>query len=111
MKKLYTLILLCNFCFAFSQENDSKISLQFENATLEEAFKSIEEKTNYHFYYIEDWLVDKLISGNYKEASIQEILDDLFKESLINYYISSDNKVILTKNNIIIRWIINLTFR
>lgn len=101
MKKLYTLILLCNFCFAFSQENDSKISLQFDDATLEEAFKSIEEKTNYHFYYIEDWLVDKLISGNYKEASIQEILDDLFKESLINYYISSDNKVILTKNNII----------
>ena len=101
MKKLYTLILLCNFCFAFSQEKDSKISLQFEDATLEEVIKNIEEKTNYQFYYLEAWFPDKLISGNYKEASIQEILDDLFKESLINYYISSDNKVILTKNNII----------
>ena len=101
MKKLYTLILLFNICFAFSQENDSKISLLLENATMEEVIKSIEEKTNYHFYYIEDWLTDDLISVNYKDNSIQEMLNDLFKESLINYYISTDNKVILTKNNII----------
>ncbi len=101
MKKLYTLILLCNFCFAFSQEKDFKISLLLENATTEEVFKSIEERTNYHFYYIEDWLTDDLISVNYKDTSIQEVLYDLFKESLINYYISIDNKVILTKNNII----------
>jgi len=102
MKKLYTLILLFNICFAFSQENDSKISLLLlENATMEEVIKSIEEKTNYHFYYIEDWLTDDLISVNYKDASIQKILDDLFKDTLVNYYVSKDFKVILTKYNII----------
>ncbi len=101
MKKLYTLILLFNICFAFSQENDSKISLLLENTTIEEVIKSIEEKTNYHFYYIEDWLTDDLISVNYKDASIQKILDDLFKDTLVNYYVSTDHKVILTKYNII----------
>jgi len=101
MKKYILIYLLINTSFAFSQENEGNISLSFENSILKEVLISIEEKTDFQFYFIEDWLTNNLISGNYTNVTIQELLDDIFKETLLNYYISSDQKIILTKNNII----------
>ena len=42
-----------------------------------------------------------LISGHYKQKSIQFILTDIFKNTDINFYISSDNKIILTQNSFV----------
>jgi hypothetical protein len=101
MKNYLTILVLFVFSSAFSQVSDSSISIEFENANIETVIKDIEEKTNFKFYYIPEWFEEKTVSGNYINTSLQELLNELFKDSLLNYYISKDNKVILTKNTII----------
>jgi hypothetical protein len=101
MKNYLTILVLFIFSSVFSQVSVSSISIEFENANIETVISDIEEKTNFKFYYIPEWLEEKTVSGIYKDITLEELLKELFKDSLINYYISEDNKVILTKNTII----------
>ena len=101
MKNYITILVLFIFSSVSSQVSDSSISIEFENANIETVIKDIEEKTDFKFYYIPEWLGAKTVSGSYKDTTLQELLNELFKDSLINYYISEDNRVILTKNTII----------
>ncbi len=102
MRKVILLVILCNFQSLFAQNDiEKKISLHFENSTKLEVIKRIEELSNYKFYFIEDWLDDKTISGNYNNVNLPILLDKIFNNSLVNYYITEDNKVILTLNNLI----------
>ncbi|WP_298262625.1 carboxypeptidase-like regulatory domain-containing protein [uncultured Lutibacter sp.] len=103
MKKIIVIIVTC-FCFqVINAQNieELKIDIIFSNKTKLEVIKKLEEQTSYKFFYINDWLDSGLISGNYKNASLNKILDDIFKETDLNYFISSENRVILTKNNLI----------
>ncbi|MFT5437282.1 MAG: hypothetical protein ACI840_001936 [Ulvibacter sp.] len=101
MKNYLTILVLFIFSSVYSQVSDSRISIEFENANIEAVISEIEEKTNFKFYYIAEWLEEKTVSGSYIDTRFQELLNELFKDSLINYYISEDNKIILTKNTII----------
>jgi CarboxypepD_reg-like domain/TonB-dependent Receptor Plug Domain len=101
MNKLLFFFLSFSFSFLYSQKGTEKISLNFENSNKIEVIKQIEKITNYHFYYIEDWLDNELISGQYNNVSIQTILNDIFSNTVINHYISPDNKIILSQNNLI----------
>ncbi|AUP81468.1 TonB-dependent receptor [Flavivirga eckloniae] len=98
------IILLCvlSFNFNFSQEeNDQKISLQYENVKKIDVIKRIESLTDYRFLFLEEWIDDIPISVQYSNVSIRLVLDDIFKLTDINYYIKSDNNIILTKNSLI----------
>lgn len=101
MKYILTFTFLLLFQFCFAQEPKVKISLSYENSPVSEILKSIESNTNYHFYFLETWLDDQLVSGNYENIPLDEILSDLFKESNVNFYFFDDEKIILTLNNII----------
>ena len=102
MKKGIILIFLFKFCFLFAQqEMENKISIKFVNLKRIEVIKQIEKISNYQFYFIEDWFDDKTISGEYSDASLDIVLNEILKNTVINYYISSDNKVILSQNNFI----------
>ncbi len=98
---ILAILLFLNFWCVFAQDNNPKISLSFQNYSVEDVLKSIEEKINYRFYFVLDWLKGTSVSGSYENASVDEILTDIFNETLINYYIAKDGRVILTKNNII----------
>ena len=101
MKKLL-IIFIFFFQFAFSQnESEKNITLSFNNSSKIDALKQIEKITDYRFYFVEDWLDNTLISGNYKNVSIKELLDNIFKNTIINYFISSDNKIILSQSVLI----------
>jgi hypothetical protein len=84
-----------------AQKSDSKISIIFDNLSIEEALSEIEKNTAYHFYYAESWLDSTLIKGTYDAVSIENILEDIFENTLINFYILDQTTVILTKNSII----------
>ncbi|GAB1856374.1 carboxypeptidase-like regulatory domain-containing protein [Flavobacteriaceae bacterium MHTCC 0001] len=102
MKQLYILLgLLLTFKFSLAQ-NTPKISLEFENNTLFEAIALIEENTNYTFFFQKEWLNNTKISGSYPNTDINNILDDLFKSTNINYFITEDNRIILTSNSLIV---------
>ena len=84
-----------------AQKNNENISLSFENSTRLDVIKQIEKNTDYQFYFIESWLDDSLISGDYSNILITTILTDVFENTEVNYYISPNKKVILTNNNFI----------
>jgi len=93
--------LLFLFLLVSSLSIAQNISLNFENTPLKEAILKIESQTDYQFYYIENWINDLSVSGKYTNLTIDAILEDLLNVTDLNYYISNNNKIIFTKNNII----------
>ncbi|WP_117883295.1 TonB-dependent receptor [Aureibaculum luteum] len=102
MKKLTLIVLILNFHIAVAQNASEKITIDYGNKSITDVLKVIEEKTNYRFYYIDSWFNDNYrISGKYSNTTLSSILDDIFEQTLINYFITKKNKIILTQNNII----------
>lgn len=99
MKNYLTILVLFVFFQSFAQENDTKISLTFSDSNIESVIEMIEEKTDFNFYYVKEWLGEGLVSGSYTNVSVDELLNDLFEGTLLNFYISKDNKIILTQYN------------
>jgi len=99
MKLKFILLLLFCSCSIFSQEE--KIKIEFNNLTISECLLEIESKTDYFFYFKNEWLnSNSKIKIAIESASIDEVLAILFKETDINYLISGKN-VILSKSNVI----------
>lgn len=101
MRLLCIIALVFSFNFGFSQTGIPKVSVSFENLSIKDALNSISEITDYQFYYLDEWVENQFISGNYEDTPLNIVLNDIFKETIINYYISSDYKIILTQNSII----------
>jgi len=102
MRKPFLILFILLFHFVHSQNETVKISITYTNLSKTDILKKIEKITNYTFYFVEDWLDDnQLVSGQYQNSTLEIILDNLFKNSIINYYITSDNKVILTQSVLI----------
>ncbi len=90
------------FYFTISQAQEDKlVSLSFDNLSLKQVLIQIEENTDYRFYYVDSWLGDKTVSGNYQKVSLNIVLEDIFKDTILNFYITKDNAVIVTQNSVI----------
>ncbi|MEW7278329.1 carboxypeptidase-like regulatory domain-containing protein [Aquimarina sp. 2201CG1-2-11] len=62
----------------------------------------IESQTQYRFYYVDYWLDDyNDLSGNYKDTPISQVLKEIFKETVFNFYFVDNKRVILTRNAIV----------
>jgi len=96
---ILSILLLSHYISA--QEGAEKISVSFTNATAKDALNEIQQLTKYQFFYIDSWLENQSVSANYQDISVHELLDAIFKDTVINFYFFEDNRVILTKNNII----------
>ena len=83
---LFIGFILC-FQIAVSQENFQRMSISFEKTSLKLALEEISKNTPYQFYYLEHWVENQYVSGNYIDVPLNLILDDLFKETIINYYL------------------------
>ena len=99
--RIFTLLLLF---FGFNQciySQDQKISINYNNINRIEVLKKIEASTNYKFYFQKEWIGNNvLISGDYSNKAIQDVLSKIFEDTDLNFFITK-NKVILTKNSII----------
>jgi hypothetical protein len=103
MMRAFLSIFLFVFSFAvFSQENNTPISVAFDNVTRKEAILKIENAGNYKFFFDEKWFdADKtFVSGNFVQQPIKTILEAILDNSTLNFYVDG-NKVILTNNSII----------
>ncbi len=87
---------------SFGQEKKELISIAFKDVNLKTIIENLENTTKYKFFFQEDWTnpLVELISGDYQEKTIDFILDDVFKNTTLNYFLYED-KIILTKNSII----------
>ena len=100
MKKiLFVFILFFGMQTIIAQEVIPKISISFNNVDLSEALASIESKSDYKFFYLKEWIENSKVSGDYNEMQVSLILDDLFKDTVLNFYITADKRIILLQNN------------
>ncbi|MGI9550723.1 MAG: carboxypeptidase-like regulatory domain-containing protein, partial [Aurantibacter sp.] len=61
----------------------------------------IEKTVGVNIYYAKEWLGNELVSGTYQNAPLSEILRDIFKNTVINFYILDNDSIVLTQNTII----------
>ena len=101
MKKIYFLFFFIAInCFSQNKKVE-KISINFNNTTIPNTLKKIEETAGYYFYYSKEWFLKKeRISGDYKNKSVESILEAIFSKTIFNFYIL-ENNVFITRNNFI----------
>ncbi len=102
IKNLILAISLVCFSFGYSQISYEKISITYDNASITDVLKKIENKTSYKFYYLDEWFNENYrISGNFQNTSVPLILNNVFDQTVINYHFADNNRIILTQNSII----------
>ena len=101
-KTILALIILLSFNFSFAQDLKEKLTINFKDQNLSTALKAIESSTSYKFYFDPTWVESNkiLISENFNNATIDEILNKLLAKTDLNYIVLK-NKIILTLNNTI----------
>jgi len=87
MKKIIFAFILLFQLTLFAQENEKKFSMEFNNVNIKTAIELIEKESNFKFYFQEEWLENnkQLIIGNYKDKTIDELLNLIFNSTEINF--------------------------
>ncbi len=101
MKHFFLSVILLCVTSVMAQENFPKVSVQATEAPIKDVLYKLENSTSYKFYYIEDWLKEELITVSINSIPLNEALPIIFNQTSLNYYISKDKKIILTKNTLI----------
>jgi len=96
----------------FSQNKKDSITISFNNETISQSIKKLEEKESLSFYYDVKWLESekKTITENFTNSSLENILTNLFANTSLNYFIEN-NKVILTENRIVYDYFVDNYFK
>jgi len=82
----------------YSQQTKLDVSLQ--NASVRDVLKSIEDQSEYFFLYTnEDIDVNRKVSVDFKEVSVEQILNQVFQGTDVSYRIA-DRQIVLIKNNL-----------
>ncbi len=82
----------------YSQQ--SKLSMSLKNVTLVDAFRKIEDSSNFVFFYnAEQIQLDQKVSLNAENRSIDEILNELFHDKPIAYKVFDRRIVLYPKEN------------
>ena len=100
--KLTAILLLLGFmqvsATVYSQA--TKFSFRAENKQIVEVLKEIEESSNFRFFYIREQVdVERQVSLKAKNASVEEILDEIFDGQGISYKVMQDNLILLSPAN------------
>ncbi len=101
MKKIIALLIFISSHGIYAQSENQKITITLENTPLIEALQKIENQTDLRFYFVENWIPEKVVFGQYENSPLDVVLNEIFENTLLNYYVLDDNKIILTQNNVI----------
>ncbi len=97
----YLIILILPFCcLSFRGQTqvdalDRKVSLRYEDVSLEEVLKSISKNYQVHFSYTNNLIpLDKRVSIRVKNQPLRLVLDELFKGANVSYQLVGDQIVL-----------------
>ena len=93
------LLLLCLMCvLKVTPAMAQKLTLNFQNATMEQVLEELKNKTSYEvFYNFEEIAKIPAITKSFKDASVNEILDYCLKNTSYTYSIVNDIIVVKLK--------------
>ena len=84
------------------QNLNQKVTFSFQNTPMEQALIQIESQTGYHFYYREQWVKQRKVTGQFKDVELSKLLEALFKATPIHFYEMKPGQIVLTENSRII---------
>lgn len=98
MRQFLLFLLVCCSTLALAQER--LLSVSVAGLTRKEAVLKIESQSPLRFYFDDKWLdADTTrLTGDYNQKTLPEILEGIFQNSTLNFFIDG-NKVILTQNS------------
>ncbi|MCR9228384.1 MAG: TonB-dependent receptor [Flavobacteriaceae bacterium] len=86
--------------FTFSQ--NASITISGDSKTSSEFFGELEDKSGYSFFYLDDWIENIEVTGNFVDASITEILHIVLSDTSLNFYVlEEENRVFLLQNTVV----------
>ena len=92
---LVLILLLSNLLYA---QEEMKITWDYTGLSFNEFVSKAEAQLNLRFFFRDDWVKD-LRPGDYPgETSLTGLLDNLFKDKSLFYYIDESGNVVITKN-------------
>ncbi len=99
--KLTTIILLISCMQLSAAVYSQKVNLSQQNVTIEKVFREIREQTGYLFFYNTEWLKKaQPVTINLENVTIEEALEQCFKNQPLHYTIVDNTVVIgLTDDN------------
>jgi len=87
---------------AKSYSQETKLNLKFEKETLENAFSKIEANSEFSIFYKNELIKNsQKISGEFKDAAIFEILDQILKPADLTYTIKDKLIMIVPKDYVV----------
>ncbi|MEX0291346.1 MAG: carboxypeptidase-like regulatory domain-containing protein, partial [Flavobacteriaceae bacterium] len=98
---LCIIVLLGNLHWSMAQSSEPNISLTFTEKTRKEVLLQIETLTGYRTFFSEEWLPPGPISGSYTNSPLSTVFNDLFGDTSLNFYISEEGFIVLTRNTVI----------
>ena len=98
---LYILLFFGITSNIYSQKK-TKLSGSYANIPLQQVITDLESKVDYTFYYIDSWIVNDTVSVTFTDEELPKVLDLVFSDTSLNYYILKDQaRIILLENTII----------
>lgn len=76
----------------------AKLSLSLNDVTIGDVLRNIEDQSEFRFFYTDKVSTDKKISVDFRKTTINEILDELFKDTNISYRVVG-RQIALFKNS------------
>lgn len=78
----------------------TKFSFRVENKQIVDVLKEIEDNSNFRFFYIREQVdVERRVTVNAKEATVEQILDEMFRDQGISYKVMEDFLILLSTEN------------
>lgn len=97
--KLTIFLLLLSIISGFANDSYSQttvLNLKLDNSTVKEVLKSIEEQSEFYFMYSAKLIdVEREVSVNIKNKKIDEVLNDLFRDTNVKHTVK-DRFILLT---------------
>ncbi len=79
----------------------TKFSFSAENKQIVDVLKDIEETSNFRFFFIREQVdVERLVSINPQDATVEDILDEIFSGEGITYQVMEDDAILLSPERV-----------
>lgn len=99
---LLFLVGILNLVASESYSQLAKLTISLKDATVEQVLAEIKDNSEFDFVYNRDAIdLARKVDANYREAKVDNILDDLFKNTNVKYYIIDRVIVLSTVSGIV----------
>ncbi|WP_350285657.1 TonB-dependent receptor [uncultured Croceitalea sp.] len=93
---------LCWFSSYVFAQTTNTISGNFSETPLRDIILDIESKTDYRFYFLDDWVTKDTVTITYNNELVTEVLDRVLAKTSLNYYVKeNENRIVLLENTLV----------